>query len=161
VSFRKIYLITFRTHGTWLPGDHRGWVHRTHNTFGTPLLPPNRRREAQARTDLGSPAVLLSRDEASTIEEAIREFCQRQGWAILALAVRTNHVHLVIATHHNPDSILVALKATATTRLRRQGYRGPRERIWARGGSTRYLIEPGSLERAIDYVENRQGKRLR
>jgi hypothetical protein len=37
------YLITFRCHGTWLHGDKRGSVDRSHNRYGSPLLPYNER----------------------------------------------------------------------------------------------------------------------
>jgi len=34
------YLITFRCHGTWLPGDERGSVDRFHNRYKSPYIEP-------------------------------------------------------------------------------------------------------------------------
>jgi hypothetical protein len=33
------YFITFRSYGSWLHGDERGSVDRSHNQYGSPFLP--------------------------------------------------------------------------------------------------------------------------
>ena len=35
------YFITFTAYGTWLPGDERGFVHRTANAWSAPPLSPS------------------------------------------------------------------------------------------------------------------------
>jgi hypothetical protein len=42
------YLLTFRTHGSWLHGDAGGSVDRFHNVYGT-SLPPDSQRQAYER----------------------------------------------------------------------------------------------------------------
>ena len=52
------------------------------------------------------------------VETAIRETCRIRKWELLALNVRTNHVHAVVSTKQIPERVLNALKANATRRLR-------------------------------------------
>ena len=40
-EFPLAYLITFRCYGTWLHGDERGSMDRTHNVFGAPKIAAN------------------------------------------------------------------------------------------------------------------------
>jgi hypothetical protein len=51
------YLITFRTYGTWLPGDERGSIDRFHNVFRSPRVAPNAIMEEQHKKKLKCPPV--------------------------------------------------------------------------------------------------------
>jgi len=126
------YLITFRCYGTWLPGDERGYVDRRCNIRGHPMLKPNARLEAAMSRAMKQPAEVLEAPARAAVGAAIREGCVREAWVLHALEVRTNHVHAVLSTGVPPERAMVALKAWATRRLRREGLVGDNARPWSR-----------------------------
>jgi len=101
----RAYLLTFRTYGTWLPGDPRGTVDRGHRLRGTPLAPPRARREAYAMSLMHQPPVILSRAQRAAVRDAIRDLCASREWVLHALAVQTNHVHVVVALGRHQNAL--------------------------------------------------------
>ncbi|MGE5596334.1 MAG: transposase [Hyphomicrobiales bacterium] len=96
------------------------------------------------------------------VDAAIRELCSHRGWYLAALAVRTEHVHVVIlAANVPPEQVLRELKARSTQELRRRGLARTDERIWSRHGSTRYLWSEEEVDRACGYVLEGQGPELK
>ncbi len=93
------YLITFRTYGTWLPGDERGSIDKYHNRYGSPRAVASEERENTQASRLKSAPFLLNAAARKQVEDAIREVCRHRGWIIIAIHVRTNHVHIVIAAN--------------------------------------------------------------
>ena len=151
------YFISFRPYGTWLHGDDRGSIDRFHNRYGSPYIPPNekwlRYNQKQLRTE---PLYLDSRHRA-VIKAAIRETCRIRKWTLLAINVRTTHVHTVVCANRDSKAVLAAFKATATRKLREEGLWSHPFSPWARKGSRRKLWSEKSVARAIDYVVNGQG----
>lgn len=95
-----------------------------------------------------------------TVEAAIRETCDYRGWEILALNVRTNHVHVVLNANLAKERVLANLKAWATRRLRGAGLATEEDRVWAHHGSTRVLDSEAAVEGAVQYVVFEQGVAL-
>lgn len=155
------YLITFRCYGSWLHGDARGSVDRFHNRYKTPFIAPNERwREHNARALKGE-SVQLNSAQRESVEAAIREACSLRSWLMLAINVRTNHVHVVVTIGVTPpERALNAFKANATRQLRHDGHWDHQHSPWADKGSKRYLWNERSIERAVDYVINGQGDEL-
>ena len=151
------YLITFRTYGTWLHGDQRGSVDRKSNLFGTPLLAPDRERRLTEEEEMRSPPIVLTVAQRRIVEAAVRNLCTHRGYILLAVNVRTNHVHAVISAARKPERVLEALKAYATRELRQTRSIPANLKPWARHGSTRYLWKDRSVEKAIAYVLYGQG----
>ena len=151
------YLITFRTYGSWLHGDERGSVNRDHNTYLAPMLATNPPLERAERDHLKQSPVMLSMTKRSAVGESVQRTCQELGWSLLALNVRTNHVHAVIAAPDDPERVMHALKAYATRQLRGLGLVDRTARLWSRHGSTRYLWKPKQVEEACRYVAESQG----
>jgi len=80
----------------------------------------------------------------------------------LALAVRSNHVHMVVSAPRNsPESVMQLCKSWATRRLREAGVCGAQDPAWTRHGSTRYVWKESGLSEALDYVVNQQDNRNR
>ena len=155
------YLLTFRTYGTWLHGDERGSTDRYHNRYKTPHLSPSELRQSHDRRLLKSEPLLLNDRQRGTVESAVREVCDHRRWALHALNVRTNHVHVVFGIGStDPSRALNDLKAYATRSLRREGLWCERHSPWADRGSKRYLWNHRSLGLAVDYVLNGQGDDL-
>ena len=91
------------------------------------------------------------------VEEAARNVCYHRGYTLLAINVRTNHVHAVISAACKPEKVLEALKAYATRELRQTGSISAELKPWVRHGSTRYLWKERHVEKAMSYVLYGQG----
>jgi REP element-mobilizing transposase RayT len=154
------YLLTFTTYGTWLHGDRRGSVDPAHAGFDSPTLTPNGRRRTAMRAHMDSPEISLSAARRTAIEAAIREVCRHRGWALEAINVRTNHVHVVVGATDAPERMLNDFKAYATRRCRGAGLLDIGQRLWTRHGSTRYLWTERDIELATEYVVDGQGHAL-
>ncbi len=150
------FLITWRTYGTWLPGDERGWVDRHRNGRGEPVHRADVRLEQAARGQMKAAPVTLTESQRRIIDDAVRVTCGEKAWILHAVNVRTNHVHVVVSTSTSPERTQVALKAAATRILREHGLMPSDDILWSRGGSQRRLLHEEALWAAVDYVRNRQ-----
>ena len=104
-----------------------------------------------------SPAFVMDGEMRQVVEAAIRERCRYAAWDLLALNVRTNHVHLVVGASQQPERVMTSLKSWATRAIRDRGMRV--ERVWSRHGSTKYLMTEDSVERACIYVAELQDQK--
>ena len=157
----QAYFISFRCYGTWLHGDERGSINLSHNTFGSPFLAPNSKLEAEKQQLLKTPPVKLDAVRRGAVEFAVRETCKIRNWALLAINIRTEHVHTVVVTgNRNPDSTMSAFKANATRKMSEAGAWRRGQKPWSLHGSTRWLWTERSVACAIDYVLNGQGDEL-
>jgi REP element-mobilizing transposase RayT len=157
----KGYLITIRCYGTWLHGDERGSMdRRIYNKVGGQKRPLNRHLEKSDRGNLRNLPISLDAKRRKHVEAAIREMCSVRGIPLIAINVRSNHVHIVIVTNVPPEPIMNSLKAYATRRLRREGFVGAGQKMWSRHGSTRYLWTEEHIGTAVEYVVNGQGGEL-
>src|SRR5258708_3131685 len=141
------YLVTFRSYGTWLPGDPRGYHVRR-----SPGLQPRPVLRAWSEAALVAPVFVLSAQSRAVVDAAIRDHCDHAGWSVRALHVRTNHVHLVVSGTAPPERMMGQLKAWATRRLREAALVAPGIRPWAGHGSTRYLWTDEAVADACSYV---------
>src|SRR5258708_20757612 len=106
------YLLTWRTYGTWLPGDERGWVEYRH---GWQRPDPVRKLEAEAR--MTEDACLLDFEQRQLVERTIAEHCRIRRWKLHAVNCRTNHLHLVVTADRAPKQLAAQFKAQCTRRL--------------------------------------------
>ncbi len=149
------YFLTWRTYGTWLPGDKRGWVTDQTNVFGQPMHRADHRRMAEAEGLLDGPPVVLDDSQRRVVDAAIRQACSARGWKMGALNVRTNHVHVVVGSSDSlPSRVMTYLKARSTKALADAGH--PTPRPWARAGSHRIVWNETALAAVVNYVLNRQ-----
>lgn len=155
------YLITFRCYGTWLHGDERGSIDKFNNKYETPFLPPNQEWLKFNRSSLKHKPVELDTERRRAIEKAVCETCEKRNQELLAINVRTNHIHSVVNTgKRNPNQVLTAFKANATREMRTGKCWNFEHSPWAEKGSKRWLWNEKSVETAIDYVINGQGGEL-
>ena len=167
MNFLLVYLITFRCYGAWLHGDERGAVDRSRNQYGAPYIPPNDRWRTYNQQALKHPAVNLTDPQRKSVEAAIRETCKFHDWSLLAINVRTNHVHSLLSCGATqPARVLNALKANATRQLRQDGNWSSSHTVgsyspWSGGGSKRYVWTELGIERAREYVANGREARYR
>ena len=154
------YLITFRTYGTWLPGDERGAIDRFHNKYRGPRADPNQIREAQSSLLLKSDPVKLDSRGRKAVKEAIREVCDYRNWKLFAQNVRTNHAHAVVAAIASADRVLNDFKSYSTRKLRERELWLHNHSPWVDKGSKRKLWNEDHIYLACDYVLNGQGDDL-
>jgi REP element-mobilizing transposase RayT len=154
------YLITFPTYGTWLHGDDRGSVDRDHNIPGTRLVPPNKTRRHYEQRRLRHDSIVLGAAARAVVQRTMSEVAEHRGWAVHAINVRRNHVHIVVSSDRSAERIMNDLKSWSTRRLIEAGIVAPGTRVWVRHGSTRYLWKPREVEAACQYVVEGQGADL-
>jgi len=108
--------------------------------------------------ELAQSPFVMADEERRVVAGAIRDHCEIRGWAIHALNVRTNHVHIVVDCRetHTPELAMAQFKSWGTRRLLTAGLIEHGRRIWTDHGSTRWINDPGKLMLAKDYVLNCQ-----
>jgi REP element-mobilizing transposase RayT len=154
------YFITFTTYGTWLHGDERGSWYRNAKAFRGYFVPPDPKLVESMRRRMKHPAITLSGPMRKTVREGIQAHCEFKGWKFHALAVRTNHVHIVVTTDtHSAQQVMVALKSRATLLLREAGQLADRP-MWTENASKIVLDSQASFDGAVHYVLYEQGPEL-
>ena len=152
---------TFRCYGTWLHGDERESVDRNNNAYKTPRIPASSNWKKFNQQELLHPPVKLNAAQRKSVEKAIRDVCEKRGWILKAINVRTNHVHVVVSIgDKKPSDALIALKANATRQMKEDGNWNHEHSPWADKGSKRRLWNENSIWEACNYVNNEQGDKL-
>src|SRR6266545_4146556 len=148
-SFRHWFL-TWRTYGTWLPGDERGFVGAVveatgdrviRNAPGTPQEAPSAGLRDYSRSIMRADAVVLESGHAAELFAQFRETAAIRGWALLALAVLSNHIHVVVRVEGDPDGadVLRDFKCNASRRLNTAYGKPTCGSWWSESGSRRIL----------------------
>ena len=88
---------------------------------------------------------------------AIRQVCAYKKWSLLAIHVRSTHVHVVLVAAGDPEPVMNAFKSYASRRLNETGVDIPGRKRWARHGSTCWLWNRENVHDAIHYVVHEQG----
>jgi REP element-mobilizing transposase RayT len=140
------YMITFTTYGTWLQGDERGFV-KDGKTYDA-----NQSLADSNKQKLAKNPVKLSKNNRAIAAKAIFEKANRIDQKILALAVCSNHVHIVVDYVPIPMGKIVSYyKNAAQISLRKAGLAG---RIWTKGFDKRYCFDEQALKSRIDYINS-------
>jgi len=155
------FFITFRTYGTWHPGDKRGYTRHTPDESGRKTFSENNALNNHSRQVSTGQPVFLTNDERVIVNDAIAGVCEHREWDILAINVRTNHVHCVVVARRSPERVMNDFKSWSTRRLREHGLHVGTEKVWARHGSTRHLFKEHEVAYARWYtVEAQDGSRF-
>jgi REP element-mobilizing transposase RayT len=155
------YFLTFTTHGTWLHGDERGSTERRGKHKRGKTLSPDPLLEVANRRRMKHPALTFDASQRGCVRRAVEDDCDFRKRTIVALAVRTNHVHLVVEATDSIESVLQNVKAWATRRLREEELVQANRPIWTEGGNKVVLQDAGAIARVVEYVNNQQGEALR
>lgn len=154
------YFISFTTYGTRLHGCEKGSVDMEHNAYGTPFLEEDAERERHAYAAMSQPEYVMSAPERQIVCDAIVQLAKERRWNLLAVHVRTTHVHVVVAAELDPGRIMSDMKARASRDLTDAGFDDRERRRWTRHGSTRHLFHMNGVEGAIKYSLDEQGERM-
>lgn len=153
MSDPRAFLLTWTTYGTWLHGDSRGSADDLHNIYRTPPLAPDRFRREKSESRLVEPALTLDPPMRESVDAIIRKHCEVREWPLVAINVRSNHVHCVVGWRAaQPERVMHELKAWSTRALRAFPDLQSRQRFWTHHGSTRYLWDDHSVHDAARYV---------
>ncbi len=98
----------------------------------------------------------LDRPGRDLVDRVIRDVAEFKGWRIVAINVRSTHVHVVVRGRERPERIMGAFKARATRMLREAGMAEPERSVWTAHGSTIYLWSDRAVGEKADYVLNFQ-----
>jgi len=75
-EFPIAYLLTFRTYGTWLHGDHRFSVGRNKNSkYGEPKIQPSVPYKELMESKRSQPEIIFDLNQRVLVTEAIKEVC--------------------------------------------------------------------------------------
>jgi len=115
--------------------------------------------ERASRERMKGDAIFLDHEQADALLAQLLETAGVRGWHILAVAVLTNHVHVVLGVRGDPDpdKLLGDLKAYGSRRLNRGWGKPANGTWWADKGSTRKLPDESSVQGAIVYVATQVG----
>ncbi|MGD0140842.1 MAG: hypothetical protein ABSD28_18415 [Tepidisphaeraceae bacterium] len=146
------YHITWGTYGTRLHGDPRGTVDREHNQRGSPILGFDEHRWEQEKQRLKFPPVRLMDEQRIFAESLIPNVCQRGHWTHRSCAVGSDHVHVILTSEHDPETIRRLLKRWLGQELSRHYPLPPGATWWAECGSIRWITEEEYYSNALQYV---------
>ncbi len=157
--------ITFTTYGTWMPGDQRGW-----RKWKAGEQQPQPKLEAWCRGQMKEPPVVLTQTQRVAVEARIHRHAERRGWAIHAVSVRSNHVHMVVtvrptltlkerAAGKSPlKKVSDQFKANATGALLQLEAPINNEKVWTKGQDIEIIDTDADLEQVILYVSEAQDR---
>ena len=153
--------ITFTTYGSWLHGDKRGSVDKGHNQYGSAFVSPNSGLHKKVQAFLKNPPVILEKIIREVVLEAVLRVCGFRGWVAHAIHVRSNHIHIVVSGDAEPESMMRDFKAYATRTIKKNSNNQALIRkYWSRHGSTKYLWTKENLVSSVEYVKNKQAKKM-
>lgn len=160
-SVPKAYFLSFRGYGTWLHGDERFSMDRKNfNRFGGDKIVGNSGLRQKEYSQLKNSPFIFNGEKRKIIDEVVREVCEYRKYHLIAINIRTNHVHCIISGGDKPESIMTTLKSYITRRFRENLKISSETKICSRHGSTKYLWTDEHIEKAVDYVINGQGDDL-
>ena len=160
MPFATAWHLTFNTYGTWLPGDPRGFIDRKGATLRARIREGDQHLHEYHKRRLTHPEVRLDANARRIVRAAIEDYCAFKKWNLLAINVRTNHVHVVVGSFESPSKMLNAIKARATRMLREAGLFEPAHPVWSERGNKNSLNSPAAVKEAINYVLHKQGPAL-
>jgi REP element-mobilizing transposase RayT len=122
-------------------------------------VPPDARREEESRQAMTQAAYVMNTPaEREVVCKTIVDLCRKRGWRLLAVHVRTNHVHIVLCTDQDPGRVMSDIKARASRELTRAGFDDENRKRWTRHGSALHLFDAETVDEKIDYTLHRQGR---
>jgi hypothetical protein len=114
----RYWLLTTTFYGNWLPGDPRGFVSRVrdqrpddpptpvrreHDIPDTPYDAASPGLHRSAQQSLRGAPIQVDNEQAEVLLQQFRDTATYRGWQLLAVAILSNHVHLVVGVNGDPD----------------------------------------------------------
>jgi len=132
-NYPLAYLITIRSYGTWLHGDEKGSVDRHgFNAYETPRMFQSQILKDFMKQEMKEKPSIFDKAERNCVLDAVKEVCNFRGYELLAINIRSNHLHAVVSANATPEKIANEFKAYATRRLREAELVTKDKTVWAR-----------------------------
>jgi len=129
------FMATWTTYGTWLQGDTEA----------------NAQLEKSNEELLKHDKIKIPKSLRKTVENAILKEAKEIGQKVYAIAVCSNHVHIVVeSTDESCGYSVGRFKRAATKVLRKYGFVS---KVWTKGYDKRYCCNQNELETRIKYVQ--------
>ena len=126
-----------------MQGDKRGYVKNGR------ILAQNGKLKSVNRRQQKYPKVKLNSEQKQIVENTITEEARRINHKIFAIAVCSNHVHIVASvSKESIEQTVHRYKYSATLALRKFG---SEDKIWSRGFDKRFCFTDGELENKVRY----------
>ena len=109
------------------------------------------------RGELAQEPYSMREREREVVRDAIVALCREKGWRLLAVHVRSNHVHVVVQVDRDAGRVMSDMKARASRALNRAGFDDAKRKRWTRHGSTLHLFDEATVADKVDYTLHRQG----
>lgn len=140
------FMATWTTYGTWLQGDKRGYVKNGIT------LEANAQLEKTNKKLLKHDKIIIPKNLRTIVENAILKEAKAIGQQVYAIAVCSNHVHIVVESTDKRCGYSVGrFKRAATKALREYGFA---YKVWTKGYDKRYCYNQNDLETRIEYVQS-------
>ena len=131
------YMVTWTTYGTWLQGDYRGYVKDGE------VIKKNEQR-------LVKEAVRLNITEKQVVRQAIEDEAEKQNVKLDAIAVCSNHVHIVVRySGCKIEDVVRHFKQAGIAALKKYGMTG---KVWTKKYDNRFCFDEKSLQARVAYV---------
>jgi hypothetical protein len=139
--------ITTTTHGSWLPGDARGYVERGQ------ILRPEPALAAYAKSQMKVAPVSLTEPERDNAFQALVGAAMEFDYRLSDAVIESTHVHWIIGHGDEMEVMVGRLKNRIRQRLKRG-------RIWTAGYCGFELRTLKALYQARDYLSRHAGMRM-
>ena len=138
------YMVTWTTYGTWLQGDERGYV-----KDGV-VVKKNERLRQDNEQRLVKNSVRFGAREKQVVKQAIKDEAERHNVRLYAIAICSNHVHVVVGySGYSIEDVVRQFKQSGVAALKECGMTG---KVWTRGYDKRYCFDEETLKSRIAYV---------
>jgi REP element-mobilizing transposase RayT len=142
------FMATWTTHGTWLQGDKKGYVKNGITFKANPEL------EKSNKELLKHNKIKIPKSLRNTVKDAILKEAEELSQKVYAIAICSNHVHIVAESIGKSCGYSVGrFKKAATKALRKYGFT---DMVWTKGFDKRYCFHPHELETKIKYVQHHE-----
>ena len=166
-QFSRVWFLTWTCYGQWLPGDPRGFVsnkfegditEKKNNKIHTLYDSGRSQLQALSQSLLVNAPIFLTFDQARLVLEQFKETAAMRNWTIIACAIMSNHVHILLGVSGDPDpnKLLHDLKAYSTRKLNEHFPKSASGTWWTSNGSTRRIDSENSWLRCVEYIQNQK-----
>ena len=107
---------------------------------------------------MNEPPVLLTEPQRAAVENVIREHAAIRGWNLHAVAVRSNHIHVVVSAAAAPKLVRDQFKANATRVLKQFARPIENDKVWTKGGDIEFIDTEDELDNVVAYVTEAQDR---
>ena len=142
------FMATWTTYGTWLQGDKRGYVKNG------ATLEANAELERSNKGLLKHDKMKIAKSLRIVVKNAILKEAEEIGQKVYAIAICSNHVHIVVERIGERCGYSVGRFKTAATKALRKC--GCNDKVWTKGFDKRYCYSEQELESRIKYVQRHQ-----